>query len=171
MPPEGMKENYNETIRLGYIALYHKFENFNNVLIKEVDNHFEEIYEKKESFKAFAKRELQVDKWPKISKDIERIGWICNSIKHTDGFPKLPVDPAFKDHPRDKKLVFSKDDLMNDIDKVNSFCESIVAYAVLTASYKVQFEWPREPNQEIEDKLKEMRDAIIRLGHLISDDV
>ena len=57
-PSEGMKENYNETIRLGYIALYHKFENFNAILIKEVDNHFEEAYEKKESFKAFAKREL-----------------------------------------------------------------------------------------------------------------
>ncbi len=86
-------------------------------------------------------------------------------------FPKPPIDPAFINYPQGERLILTKDTLINDIDKVYSFCESIITYAILTAIYKVHFEWPGERTKEIEDKLEESKEGLLRIGLTISGDL
>lgn len=87
------KETLNDTIRLSYVGLFHKLENYVNDVVEMAnlildDNH---------------KSEISIEKWAKDNFDFNlkdwqqfettfKINWIANCVKHKDGYPiKEPV--------------------------------------------------------------------------------
>ncbi|MFN0200453.1 MAG: hypothetical protein ACKVTZ_02980 [Bacteroidia bacterium] len=161
-------EMFNETVRLGYIALYHKYESFVTLVIKAYDNFYEEEFTKKESIKAFAKREFQVEKWPLLGISIDRIRWISNCVKHTDAFPIHPHDPAFINHPKDKKLVLSKDELMQDMDIVHTFCQGLMQYVSSVGAFKMLSEIDSDPDEKTEKLLNTAKKQIEEAASLLA---
>jgi len=168
MSKDAANEIFNETVRLGYIALYHKYESFVTLVIKAYDNFYEEEFTKKESIKAFAKREFKIEKWPLLGISIDRIRWICNCVKHTDAFPIAPHDPAFIDHPKDKKLVLSKDELMQDMDIVYSFCQGLMQYVSSVGAYKMLTEIASDPDEKTQEVLNTAKKQIEEVASLLT---
>ena len=86
------KEAIYETVRLGYIALFHKYESFIVSSVRETELYFSDTWRSGIGLDEFAKNEFGnriFMNW-KISKFIERLNWISNCCKHYNGFPKTP---------------------------------------------------------------------------------
>lgn len=139
---EDLKENYHETVRLGYIGAFHKFENFMRELVSsaeylisdiETDNNSLEDYTKKE----FNYRIIDWKNYPTVS----RLNWICNCIKHYDGYPlKNPVPKTYSHLPKNLKLTFTKEEFIKDIDKLIEQNVSIMQLTFMLAIYKMTFD-------------------------------
>ncbi len=124
---EDFKEPVYELIRLAYVGLFHKYENFAKNLLdclvlcnpntftsrSELDKFFQESF----SFS-------MVD-WH-ISKSIKRINWICNTIKHNDSYinKSKEIPEEFINHSHDKKLKLSSQDFKRDVDIIIHFYEA-----------------------------------------------
>lgn len=101
-------ENYYETIRLGYVGLFHKYENFITDLIHQAEFFLLNEWQISESLNLYIKSRFKCDllDW-KNSSFIHRINWICNCVKHKDGYPLKPNKPAFAS--LDELLVLFRD--------------------------------------------------------------
>lgn len=137
-----LRETVNETIRLGYIGLFHKYEAFINGLVKETDEFFQDHWSTKLTLEQYIKNEFQIsltNNW-KLSKTIERINWICNSCKHYNGKPKLPKHSAYEEREDDQKLVFSSKEFKSDCESIYKYCEIMIQFVNLLASYRLCIE-------------------------------
>lgn len=137
-----LKETINETIRLGYIGLFHKYESFINGLVFETNEFFKDLWNSPLSLDQYIKKEFDINisnNW-KLSKTLERINWICNSCKHYNGKPKKPIHPVYLLYNEDEKMVFSKKEFQNDCDAIEKYCEIILQFVNLLASYRLAIE-------------------------------
>jgi hypothetical protein len=138
---EDLKENLYETIRLGYVGLYHKYENYINELIDKAEDLFRPLYQDNTSIKLkeFSKKEFNfVIVNTKNSKTIERINWICNCVKHRDGYPnKNPKPEGFETFPENQKLKLDKDDFARDAGAMADLYPFILKIVFQIAAYKI----------------------------------
>jgi predicted nucleic-acid-binding protein len=116
-----LKENVYETIRLGYVGMYHKYESYVTDLIQCAELNFSEMDTGISSLEKYVKEnfshELSKKKGKYDKPIIQKLNWIADSIKHFDGFPKPDYKPKyFENYPTDKRLIFTKEDFVKDID-------------------------------------------------------
>ncbi|HZY82270.1 MAG TPA: hypothetical protein VFE50_22245 [Cyclobacteriaceae bacterium] len=93
------EETLFDTVRLAYVGLFHKLENFMNDLVKLPEMVFSELYETNEPAIKLAKDKYGFDfrDWQQFQ-ITHKINWICNCVKHKDGFPiKQPKPIQFQD--------------------------------------------------------------------------
>ncbi|UWX67349.1 hypothetical protein NZD85_01765 [Empedobacter stercoris] len=88
---EELKENYYETIRLGYVGISHKFESYIKNLIKLTDE-FSKLTDFDNNLLPivnFTKKHFNRDlnKISDLNSTSKKINWICNCVKHYDGLP------------------------------------------------------------------------------------
>ena len=136
---EELKENYYETVRLGYIGMFHKYESYVNDLIINAELLISDLNEKNTSLEVFLKDTFgfEIKKWHK-SKNIKRINWISNSNKHFDGYPKKDYKPAeFENHPENEKLKLTKDDFVADITRLTDHYSYMLQLVLNLALYKM----------------------------------
>lgn len=151
-----LKENYYDTIRLGYVGLFHKIENFVKDLLveanllfndgKSADDSIENFYERTYKFKF---TDWYADLW------INKINWICNCVKHYDGYPKKEPKYKYLSHlPENEKIRINHDEFYKDIDYVvNSFYHLKLAQVFTLSLFKM---FTDSRNEEImPDDLKE----------------
>lgn len=165
------KENYYETIRLGYVGAYHKYESFLNNLIPMIDEFFKEI--------DFENKFLSIKEYLKIEFDVElkktaynfpvtrKINWICNCVKHYDGFPiKEPV-PKYLDYfDKNKKIQidskeFKKD--MQELIKHNQNMLTLLFYVGYHQFLGLEFltiENQLKPEHREKEKIEKMRQIL-----------
>lgn len=147
---EDLRENYYETIRLAYIGLFHKYENYvNDLLIKAsflISNELEEnkvkVNAEEKNLDEYSKKVFDYDirNWEKCSKTIHRVNWICNSNKHWDGYPKKKKKPnEYFNYPESEKMKLTKDDLVRDIDAVILHYKLILQLVLYIALHKMYF--------------------------------
>lgn len=118
-----LKENYYETIRLGYVGVYHKYESYlkelivtMNIFFKELDfeNNFIDI-------NLYLKKELNIDLLKTINnfKTSEKINWISNCVKHYDGFPiKQPTPNYLNYFDKSVKIEIESSEFKNDLENL-----------------------------------------------------
>jgi len=136
---EELKENYYETVRLGYIGMFHKYESYVNDLIVNAELLISELNEKNTSLETFLKDTFgfEIRKWHK-SKNIQRINWISNSNKHFDGYPKKDYKPTeFENHPENEKLKLTKDDFIADTARLTEHYNYMLQLVLNLAIYKM----------------------------------
>jgi hypothetical protein len=138
---EDLKENLYETVRLGYVGLYHKYENYRNELIDKAEDLFGDVNQDNTSLKLkeFSERVFNFKiRNPNYSKTIERINWICNCVKHTDGYPKrYPRPEGFETLPENQKLKLDKVDFERDASAMADLYPFILNIVFKIAGYKI----------------------------------
>ena len=113
-----LNENYYEIIRLGYVGMFHKYESFIQELISQAEDFVNNSIDPPTSLLVFCKEKFNYDPRDcKKSQFIEKINWICNCIKHKDGFPiKSPKPLVFENLNENERLKFTKDNFKSDLE-------------------------------------------------------
>lgn len=136
---EDLKENYYETIRLGYIGMFHKYESYVNDLLRNAELLISELNENNTHLYPFLKETFGFDikKWHK-TKNVKRIHWISNCNKHHDGYPQKDFRPTeFENYPETEKLKLTKEDFVSDINQLTEHYNLILRVVLNLAIYKM----------------------------------
>lgn len=120
---EDYMENYYETVRLGYVGAYHKYEGFLKNLLKMMDDFFGEIdFDNKFlPINDYMKSEFEIDllKSHHNFLIIHKINWICNCVKHYEGYPLKEPAPIYHEYfDRTKKIQINSKEFKADMQSV-----------------------------------------------------
>jgi len=155
-----------ETIRLGYVMIFHKYE----VFIKELHIILDQITNETEPLEQYCERKLQFNarNWHKFP-SVHIVNFISNCTKHQDGFCKLDNDKhnkpkAFESVQDNCKIIRTaqefKEDVNNLIFSIGELLVKIIANAYLLRAMESRlnstYEWNGEqlPLYDIETKGK-----------------
>lgn len=163
---EQLKENVYETIRLGYVGMFHKYEAYVTDLIECAELVISEMNNKETSiedftFKKFS-HQISKEKGKYDKPIIQKLNWICNSIKHCDGRPYPKFKPSeFEKLPDNERLKFTKDDFIRDIDLLIEHYLLKMRLVFNLALYKSFFEVEHETDYP--EKLNEQKEKLDKL--------
>mgnify|MGYP003644785706 CR=1 FL=1 len=133
---EQLKENYYDTIRLGYVGLFHKVENYVKDLLIHVNMIFNEGKTGANSIEKFfeKKYEFKFTNWHS-NIHLNKINWICNCVKHYDGYPKKEPKYRYLSHlPEEEKIKIHHNDFFKDIEYVAEVYYQIKLTQILSLS-------------------------------------
>lgn len=158
-----LKENVYETIRLGYVGMFHKYEAYVTDLIECAELVIEDMNNKETSledyiFEKFG-HQIRKEKGKYDYPIIQKLNWICNSIKHCDGrpYPKF-VPVQFQNLPENERLKFTKEDFIKDFDQLIEHYLLKMRLVFNLALYKSFFEKDRET--DFPEKLNEQKEKL-----------
>lgn len=117
---EEFKENYYETIRLGYVGAYHKYEGYIKKLLPLMDEFFEDLDFDGQfvPLKEYLKKEFGIDinKTTNNFYTTRKINWISNCVKHYDGYPiKEPIPPTLIYFDKTKRIQIESKEFKSDM--------------------------------------------------------
>lgn len=171
---EELKENYYDTIRLGYIGMFHKYENYIADLILHAELLVLDATEGGLPLTKYVEQEFnyKIKDW-KNSPTISRLNWISNCNKHYDGYPKKELKhPSYSHLPDNERMKFTKDDFVKDIEALIRHYTSILQTVFLFAAHKMTFEkmtfeigefTDPEQHQKLIDRKKEMDENVLKI--------
>ncbi len=137
---EELEENYYETVRLGYVAVFHKIESFVNECIEMAEEvAFDPNINSPTPLLKYVEKQLdfKIKNW-RMFPTIERINWVCNCVKHYDGYPlKSPKPHSYRHLAEDSKIKLSKDDFKRDLDGLDEIYQSYLQLIYTLAMYKM----------------------------------
>lgn len=119
--PDELKENYFETIRLGYVGTFHKYETYIKSISKLMDEFFLDLIDEGDyqNIEAYLKENFNLE----LKKTIynfpasKKINWIANCVKHYDGYPvKEPVLKSFYTADKNEKIKIEAKEFREDLD-------------------------------------------------------
>jgi hypothetical protein len=137
-------ETLYDTIRLAYVGLFHKLENYINDVIKIPDLIFSELYETEGTVASWAKQKFNFDikDWQQFSITHE-INWICNCVKHKDGLPiKEPKPNRFKYADATQRIKITPEEFKRDCELLVKFYPLYLQTMVIFAQHKIATEKP-----------------------------
>jgi len=167
-----LKENLYETIRLGYVGLFHKYESYLKSLVDATNFLLKELNEENNllSIEDYCKKEFKINifKSHHIFAIVSRINYISNCVKHCDGFPiKEPIHPDFTNSNRDEKIRIEKDIFKIDIDRLKSHCQLLMSQ-IMTIGFKQYLELDYEIIKDsLKPQLKESGETKEKLKEVI----
>lgn len=159
-----MKENHYEIIRLGYVGLFTKIENFHKELIVEIDY---ALNEGKGDLRSFIEKKFEYNfkNWHWDS-TVKKINWINNRVKHDGSYPN--DDPPFQLRllPKDQKIRISKDEFSTDLDFISGdyFIMIIRMYSTF-GLYKIFMEddTSLSEDEEYQREIRKIEESIRKL--------
>ena len=147
---EELKENFYDTIRLAYIGMFHKYENYVDDLILHAELLISDLDESGTPLTKYIEQTFQyrVKDW-KNSPTISRLNWISNCNKHYDGYPlKIPKHSSYFHLADDEKMRFTKEEFMRDIELLISHYTYMLQTVFMFAMHKMTY---REKIFEIDE--------------------
>ena len=113
---EELKENYYETIRLGYVGAFHKYEKYIKNIAVLMNDFFTHLFDENnyKDIEAYLKENFDIELKKTITKFYasEKINWIANCVKHYDGYPiKEPILRWFTYLDKEKKYRLKQKNL------------------------------------------------------------
>lgn len=154
---EDLKDNLYETIRLGYVGLFHKYESYLNTLIDSVNFLLQDLNNENKllNIEEYCKKEYNIilkSRSHHLFKITSRVNYISNCIKHYDGFPiKEPIHEDFINSNKKEKIKISKEEFKNDIEKLKKHNQSLMEQVIMMG-FKQYFDLD---NSVIQKSLKE----------------
>lgn len=139
---EELKENYYETIRLAYIGMFHKYENYVDDLIFHSELLITGFNETGLPLTKYIEQTFnyRIKDW-KTSPTIEKLNWISICNKHYDGYPrKEPKCSNYQHLPDNERMKFTKDDFVRDIDLLIKHYTLKLQLVFIFALHKMTFE-------------------------------
>lgn len=138
------KETLYDTVRLAYVGLFHKLENYINDVIKIPDLIFGELYETQGTVAKWAKEKLKFDikDWQQFY-ITHKINWICNCVKHKDGLPiKEPKPSRFQYEDETQRIRIAPEEFKQDCELLIKFYPVYLQAMFLFAQHKLATEKP-----------------------------
>lgn len=134
-------ENYYETVRLGYVGLYHKYESYINKLPEVIDEFYSQEFadEKIEPLLKFMKKEFDINlgKSVKPFPIVHKINYICNCVKHYDSYPtKTPKPLSFVMYDSSEKIKIESKELKKDIEELIEHTNFILKILLTIVNYQ-----------------------------------
>ncbi len=122
---EHLRSNFYETVRLGYISIFHKYEGYVTQILPKFQEHFSESWGDGISLIKFAKKEFDIDlnKHWHITSKLKRINWIVNTCKHNNGYPNPKYPLEYKEFKMGEKLKLTKKDFVDDAKYIEELSE------------------------------------------------
>ena len=160
-----LKENYYDTIRLGYVGLFHKTENFTKDLLTEANLLFNNGRTGEESIEKFYKKEYDF-KFNNWYSDIciHKINWISNCVKHYDGYPIKEPKYKYLEHlPESEKIKIEHKEFYKDIEYVaNTFYQFKLSQILSLAVFKMSSDEINKDSltKELKEKYSELEEKI-----------
>ncbi|MES2006320.1 MAG: hypothetical protein V4450_17510 [Bacteroidota bacterium] len=162
-------DTLHQTIRLAYVAVFHKLESFMNEVVQFGDIIFEGDKDG-ETLEQFSKRVFNF--WFRDWKQFlitDKINWIANCVKHHDGYPRKEPRPLLGGwYSSDSRLVLTRDEFKTDVERLIEFTNVYLQLASMISQYKMVKEgynpslWDDdlEAKAKQEDLLKQVYDTI-----------
>lgn len=174
---EELKENYYETIRLAYIGMFHKYENYIDDLIVHSELLISDLNETGQSLPKYVEQNFnyKIKDW-KNSPTISRLNWISICNKHYDGYPRKEPTPLVYQHlSKSERMKFTKEDFISDIDSLITHYTILLQTVFFFALHKMTFEGETfeineftdiELNQKLIDGKSHMDEQVFKLIEL-----
>ncbi len=121
-------ETLYDTVRLAYVGLFHKIESFVNDIVKMVDMLYKIETSTKQTIAQWAKSKYSFDirDWQQNT-IIFKINWICNCVKHKDGYPlKDPKPFKYRSLPEDERILLTPEEFKKDCEQLIKFYPSLI---------------------------------------------
>jgi len=137
-------ETLHDTIRLSYVGLFHKLENYINDVIEITDLIFKEVIETEGTIEKWAKDNFNfnIKNWRQFY-ITQKINWIANCVKHKDGLPiKEPIPFEFKYSDKNKRIEISPEEFKKDCEILIEFYPVYLQIMFIFARHKIVFEKP-----------------------------
>jgi len=138
------QETLYDTVRLAYVGLFHKLENYINDVIKLPELIMGDLYETDGTVAKWAKDKFNFDikDWQQFY-ITHKINWICNCVKHKDGFPvKLPKPIGFEYADERQRIRIKPDEFKKDCELLIQFYPLYLQTIFLFAQHKLATEKP-----------------------------
>ena len=138
------KETLYETIRLSYVGLFHKLENYLNEVINITESIYGEIFDTEGTIEKWAKDnfDFKIKNWRQFL-ITHKINWISNCVKHKDGLPiKEPIPRIFENIDKSKRIELSKDEFKKDCELLIEFYPFYLNLMNFFAQHKLLHEKP-----------------------------
>ena len=164
---DDFSETLYETIRLGYVGLFHKLENFVNDVIQIPQLILSDLIEPS-SVATWAKEKFKFDikDWQQFY-ITHKIIWICNCVKHKDGFPlKDPKPFEFEFCNLDERIKISSADFKKDCDRLIKFYPFYISAIMIFAQHKMLTE---RHNKNLNNTSETQNDVINKMEVIIKD--
>ncbi|WP_343745082.1 hypothetical protein [Chitinophaga sp.] len=131
-------ETINDTVRLSYVGLFHKLENFINEVCKLPEVVFSDLLTGDKPVHQWAKERFSFDMkdWRRIY-IANKINWICNCVKHKDGYPvKEPKPAGFESVDECQRIKISTDEFKSDCDSLIKFYPIYIQLIFMFSQHK-----------------------------------
>ena len=138
------KETLYDTVRLAYVGLFHKIENYINDVIRIPEIIFGELYETEGTVAKWAKDKFKFDikDWQQYY-ITHKINWICNCVKHKDGYPvKQPKPSQFLYADETQRIKITPTEFKQDCELLIKFYPVYIQTMFLFAQHKLATEKP-----------------------------
>jgi len=151
---EQLKSNYYETVRFGYISIFHKYEGYVILIIPKFEKQFDESWNSKNDLVKFVQKEFdfKLDRHWNLTPRLERINWIVNSCKHYNGYPRQKGHSKYPEFPEGEKLKLDKKSLLSDAKYIEDLTDKFNQLTTKICLYKAHKELLSDKDDKI-DKL------------------
>lgn len=149
---EQLKSNYYETVRLGYISIFHKYEGYVILIIPKFEKQFNDSWDIKNNLIKFVKKEFnfQLDRHWTLTPRLERINWIVNSCKHFNGNPRPKGHDRYPEFPKGEKLKLDKKSLLSDAKYIEELTDKFNQLTIKICAYKAHKELSSNQTDKID---------------------
>jgi hypothetical protein len=137
-------ETLYDTVQLAYVGLFHKLENYINDVIKLPDLINGELYETEGTVAKWAKEKFKFDikDWQQFY-ITHKVNWICNCVKHKDGFPvKEPKPIGFTYADENQRIKVTPEEFKRDCELLIQFYPVYIQATFIFAQHKLATEKP-----------------------------
>lgn len=121
---EDLKESVYEFMRLAYVGLFHKYENYIDNLLDCIINLHNDSFSSRAELDNFFYNTFgfRLKDW-KNSRSLNRINWICICIKHYDGYPlkEQGFPDEYLDYPKDQRIKLTSQNFKDDVESILVF--------------------------------------------------
>lgn len=138
---DDLKENYYETIRLGYVGAFHKYEAYIKNIAILMDEFFLNLFngEPYQDIETYLKKNLNIELKKTVTKFYasEKINWVANCVKHYDGYPiKEPISRWFTHFDKTKKICVEAKEFREDLDALSTQNQLILSALFLVGFHQ-----------------------------------
>lgn len=162
-------ETLYDTVRLAYVGLFHKIENFVNDIIKMVDMLYKTEASSAQTIAQWVKERYNLDfrDWQQNT-IIYKINWICNCVKHKDGYPlKEPKPLAYRRLAVDQRIQITADEFKQDCELLIKFYPSLIQIMMTFGLFR--FALDSDEKSEFPEVEKIRKDGIEKMEEKINE--
>lgn len=156
-------ETLYDTVRLAYVGLFHKIESFVNDIIQMVDMLYKTENSSSQTIAQWVKARYNLDfkDWQQNG-IIYKINWVCNCVKHKDGFPlKEPKPLSFRHLPDNERIQLKPEEFKKDCELLLKFYPALIQ--ILMGFGLFRFTIDSEGESEFPDIEQLRREAIEKM--------
>ena len=161
------KDTLYDTIRLSYVGVFHKLENYVNEISSVTEELFEGLHNSENTLNSWTKEHFNfnVKDWQQFD-IVHKINWVSNCVIHRDSYPtKNPKPKGYENANEEEKIKISVKEFEDDCKLIIPFFPIYLQLMFLFAQHKILTE-DLQNNHDPEDEFTIAQNArLIKLQY------